>query len=322
MKSIIFNKYGDSEILKIGEKNKPNPKKGEVLLSIKSSSVNDWDWGLLRGQPFINRLLFGLIKPKVKSLGIDVSGIVESTGEGVKDLEIGTEVYGDISAENWGGYAEYVCVKEKALKIKPRNISHEESASIPHSGVLAIQSYLDYKEIKTGDEILINGAGGGAGTLAIQLGKYYKARITGVDKKIKFEMMEKLGVDELIDYQKTDFTKLNRTYDLIIDFAGSHGLLDYKKSLKKGGLYLLVGGQSNLIIKTLLFGQILSKFTDKEFKVLMHEPNKHLDKLTKLIEEEVIKPIVGKVYKLEEVSQGLDYFGSGECTGKVIIKVE
>lgn len=322
MKSIIFDKYGDSNSLKIGNKDKPNPKNGEVLLKLKASSVNDWDWDLLKGKPYINRLLFGVTKPKIKTLGIDVSGVIEFVGENVKTFRVGDEVYGDVSGQNWGGYQEYVCVNESELRLKTKNISHEQAASIPHSGVLAMQSFLDYKKIEEGTEVLINGAGGGAGTIAIQLGKYRKMVVTAVDKRSKFETMKKMGADKVIDYLSTDFTRTNEKYNLIIDFSGSHPLLNYNKSLKRGGRYLLVGGKSSLILKTVLIGPILSMVTGKKFKVLMHKQNKHLKDLTRLIENNTLKPTVGKIFKLEQVPEALDYFGSGQCNGKIIINIE
>lgn len=321
MKSILFNKYGSTKDLTIGEVEKPIPKENEVLVKIHASSVNDWDWGLLRGKPFVNRVMFGMFKPKVKSLGIDIAGIVESVGQNVKKFQPQDEVLGDISASGWGGFAEYVCVKESALEFKSKEISFEQAAAFPHTGVLAIQGFMDEWRVEKGQHILINGAGGGAGTFAIQIAKEYGAIVTGVDKENKFETMISAGADKVIDYTKEDFTKNALKYDYILDMAGYHPLLDYKKSLTKGGKYLLVGGSSSLILQSVFLGPFISFFGDKKLKILAHEPNKYLKKLMELSEEGKIKPFIDSTYPLEEAPSAIDQFGKGTCLGKIIISI-
>lgn len=321
MKSILFAKYGTSKNLRLEDIVKPECRNNEIRIKIHAASVNDWDWGLLRGKPFINRIIFGLFRPKVKTLGLDISGTVDSIGKDVSRFKIGDEVFGDISNYKWGGFAEYVCVKEDILKHKPNNITFEEAAAMPQAGVLAIQGLMDKIKLNQNHHILINGAGGGCGSFAIQIAKNLGAKITAVDKSSKFDTMISLGANQVIDYTKTDFTENTGAYDFILDFAGYHNLKDYKRSLRKNGTYLLVGGSSKLIMECLFLGSILSLFSSKKFKILPHTPNKYLNELIKLKGEGKLTILIDRSFPLEKVPQALEYFGSGEARGKIIISV-
>ena len=169
MKAIVYEKYGSPDVLQLREVEKPAPKDNEVLVKVNAASINDWDWGLLRGQPFVNRLFNGLSKPKIRILGADIAGRVEAVGKNVKQFKPGDEVFGDLCESGWGGFAEYVCAHEKAIALKPANLTFEQAASTPQAALLALQGF--YKtQIRPGQKILINGAGGGAGTFAIQYG--------------------------------------------------------------------------------------------------------------------------------------------------------
>lgn len=322
MKSILFRKYGTSKNLEIKEVGIPTCNSKEVLVKIHAASVNDWDWCLLRGKPFINRLLFGLFKPKIKTLGIDISGIVEFVGPNTSKFKISDEVFGDLSGANWGGFAEYVCVNEKCLEIKPPKMTFAEAAAIPQAGVLAIQGFIDEWTVEGGQQVLINGAGGGSGTFAIQIAKTYGAVVTGVDKAMKFETMRNVGADIVIDYEKDDFTKNGLKYDYILDFAGYNPLLAYKRSLTVNGKYLLVGGSSSLIIKCILLGPLISLVSKKKMKILAHQPNKYLSKIIELFDEGKLNPILDSTYPLDKVPDALKYFGNGKVKGKIVILIE
>lgn len=319
MKSLIFRKYGTTNDLEVKDVAMPTCTNNEVLIKIHAASVNDWDWGLLRGQPLINKILFGIFRPNVKTLGVDISGTIEFAGTNTSRFKKGDEVLGDISAYKWGGFAEYVCVKEDLVELKPPKMSFEEAAAIPQAGVLAIQSFHDIIKIQPGQHLLINGAGGGCGTIAIQIAKQLGAIVTGVDKSSKLNTIRELGADHVIDYTKEDFTKNIQTYDFILDFSGHHPLLDYRRSLKEKGIYILVGGASNLILKCMFFGPIISSLGSKKFKILQHKPNKYLDKLCSIYEEGNLKIIIDKTFPLDQAPEALDYFGSGMAKGKVII---
>lgn len=319
MKSILFHKYGIADELEFKEVSKPTCGSDEVLIKIHAASVNDWDWGLLRGKPFINKLLFGIFKPKVKTLGLDIAGVVELAGSKVSKFKVGDEVLGDISGYQWGGFAEYVCVKESFLELKSPNITFQEAAAIPQAGVLAIQGFKDYMNVTKGKHILINGAGGGCGTFAIQIAKNLGMQVTGVDTSSKFETMLSLGADEVIDYRKDDFTEKEAHYDIILDFAGHHPLLHYKRALTEDGMYLLVGGSSSLIIKCILLGPILSLFGSQKMTILVHETNKYLDELIKLTQEDQLTVVIDRIFELPKVPQALEYFGTGKAKGKIVI---
>ncbi|MCH8021957.1 NAD(P)-dependent alcohol dehydrogenase, partial [candidate division KSB1 bacterium] len=181
MKAMVYHKYGSPDVLELQEVERPTPKDNEVLVKVHAASVNSWDWDLLRGKPFVNRLLFGLLKPKIKILGGDIAGRVEAVGRNVKQFQPGDEVFGDICACGWGGFAEYVCARENALALKPASMTFEEAAAVPQAAVLALQGLRDKGQIQPGQKVLINGAGGGVGTFAVQIAKSFGAEVTGVD---------------------------------------------------------------------------------------------------------------------------------------------
>ena len=220
MKAIVCTKYGSPDVLQLKEVAKPIPEDNEVLVEVHAASVNDWDWGLLRGKPFLNRLLFGLLKPKIKILGSDIAGRVEAVGRNVKQFQPGDEVFGDISGCGWGGFAEYVCARENALALKPASMTFEEAAAVPQAAVLALQGLRDKGQIQPGQKVLINGAGGGVGTFAVQIAKSFGAEVTGVDSTRKLDMVRSIGADHVIDYTQEDFTQSGQRYDLILDVDG------------------------------------------------------------------------------------------------------
>ena len=231
MKAIVFHKYRSLESLELIEVENPSPKDNEVLVKVHATSINSWDADILKGIPFVNRMDFGLIKPKNKIIGCDIAGQVEKVGREVKQLKVGDEIFGDISGCDMGGFAEYVCAPENILALKPDGMSFEEAASVPHTGVLALQGLRDKGHIQQGHKVLINGAGGGSGTFAVQIAKLYGAEVTCVDTKRKFEMLHSLGADHLIDYTQEDFTKNGQVYDLILDVVTYRSIFDYKRAL-------------------------------------------------------------------------------------------
>jgi len=195
MKAIVYTKYGSPDVLQLKEVEKPTPKDNEVLVKVHAASVNDWDWGLLRGKPFVNRLLFGLLKPKMHTLGCDIAGQIEAVGKNVEQFQPGDEVFGDISGCSWGGFAEYVCARENVLALKSASMTYEEAAAVPQAAVLALQG-LRKGQIQPGRKVLINGAGGGVGTFGVQMAKSFGAHVTGVDSGRKLDMLRSIGADQ------------------------------------------------------------------------------------------------------------------------------
>ncbi|MBA7603232.1 alcohol dehydrogenase [subsurface metagenome] len=322
MKAIVYTKYGSPDVLQLKEVEKPTPKDNEVLVKVHAASVNDWDWGLLRGKPFVNRLLFGLLKPKIKILGVDIAGRVEAVGRNVKQFQPGDEVFGDISGCGWGGFAEYVCASENALALKSASMTFEEAAAVPQAAVLALQG-LRYKgQIQPGQKVLINGAGGGAGTFAVQIAKSFGAEVTGVDSMRKLDIMRSIGADQVIDYTQEDFTKNEQRYDLILDFAAHHSIFDYKRALSPKGIYVVVGGSMARVFQVIFLGPWISMTGSKKMSLLAHKPNKDLAFMKELFEAGKVVPVIDRRYPLSEVPEALRYFGKGHAKGKVVITLE
>ncbi len=321
MKAIVYTKYGPPEVLQLKEVAKPTPKDNEVLVKVHAASVNSWDWDLLRGTPFLNRLGFGLLKPKYKILGADIAGRVEAVGRNVKQFQPDDKVFGDISGCGLGGFAEYVCARENALALKPASMTFEEVAAVPQAVVLALQG-LRYKgQIQPGQKVLINGAGGGVGTFAVQIAKSFGAEVTGVDSTRKLDMMRSIGADHVIDYTKEDFTKNGQRYDLILDNAAYHSVFDYKRALSAKGIYVMVGGSMARFFQVMFLGPWISMTGSKKMGLLLHKPNKDLAFMIELIESGKVVPVIDKRYPLSEVADALRYFGEGHAKGKVVITV-
>lgn len=309
-------------VLEIGEVAKPVPNDKEVLVRIHSASINDWDWGLVRGKPFVIRLFFGLKKPRITIPGVDVSGKIEAVGHKVRSFKIGDEIYCDLSECEFGGFAEFVCVPEKSLSIKPSNISHNDACALPHAGLLALQGLVEKGKVKSGQSVLINGAGGGVGTLGIQILKSYGVKVTGVDSDEKLDLMKSLGFDSVMDYKKVDFTDNGEKYDLILDTKSNRSVFKYARSLKKNGTYITVGGSMYRLFEILFLGSLISLFTSKKLSVLIHKPNKGLDQISKLVEKGQIRPVVDGPYGFDKIPALIQYFGEGKHLGKIVVEIE
>ena len=324
MKAILFDKYGPPEVLQFKEVEKPVPKDDEVLIKVHAVSINSWDWELLRGNPFINRLLFGLLRPKkINILGCDIAGRVESVGSNVKQLQPGDDVFGDISQGSWGGFAEFLTARENVLAIKPGSMTFEEAAALPQAGLLALQALRDKGEIRKGQKVLINGAGGGSGTFEVQIAKYFGAEVTGVDSTEKLDLIRSIGADQVIDYTQEDFTKNGQRYDLILDVVTYHSIFDYKRALSPEGIYVMLGGGSwARVFQTAFLGPLISMTGSKKMGILMHKPNiKDLSFMIELFEAGKILPVIDGHYTLSETAEAFRYFGEGHVQGKVVITV-
>jgi len=319
MKAIVYTEYGLPDVLKLEEIENPVPKSNEVLVKVHAVSINDWDWGLLQGKPFMNRLFFGLLRPKIRILGSDIAGQVEAVGPNAKQFHVGDEVFGDLSGSGFGGFAEYVCARENTLVSKPVSMTYKQAAAIPQASMLALQGLRSKRQIESGQRVLINGAGGGAGTFAIQIAKSFGAEVTGVDSTVKLDVMRSIGADQVIDYTKEDFTRIGRSYDFILDFAAHHAISDYWRVLNSNGVYVVVGGSMSRILQVMLCGPLISMTTSKKIGILMHEPNKDLVLIKDLFESGAVRPVIDECYPLSEVPEAFRYFGEGRHKGKVVI---
>ncbi len=319
MKAIVYTKYGTPDVLELKEIDKPIQKDDEVLIKVYAVSLNDWDLGLLEGD-FVNRLLNGFRKPKIKILGSDIAGRVEAVGKKVKKFRPGDEVFGDLSGR-WGGFAEYVCAPENALALKPASMTFEEAAAIPQAAMLAVQGLRDKGKIKSGQKLLINGAGGGVGTFAIQIAKLYGVEITGVDSSGKLELLRSMGFDHVIDYTREDFTKNGQHYDLILDVKTNRSILDYIRPLRPNGIYVTVGGSIIRLLQALMLGPWISMISKKKIGIVALKANKDLAYMSELFEAGKVKPVIDGPYKLDEVPNAFRLFGKGAHKGKVVITV-
>lgn len=319
MKAVIYTKYGGPEVLQIKDVKKPSPKDDEVLVKVHAVSLNDWDAGLLKGD-FINRMMFGISKPKKNILGSDIAGRIEAVGKNVMQFRIGDAVYGDLSGR-WGGFAEYVCAPDNYLALKPAYMTFEEAAAIPQAGMLAVQGLIDKGRIRQGQKILINGAGGGVGTFAIQIAKLYDAEVTGVDHKGKLDMLRSLGYDHVIDYKEQDFTRNGKCYDLILDVKTNRSIFDCARALCSNGIYVTVGGSIGRLLQALLLKPWISLINKKKIQIVALKINKDLEYMNQLFEDGKLKPVIDGPYTLEEVPDAFRLFIKGEHKGKVVITV-
>ena len=317
MKAIVYTVYGGPEVLQIKEIEKPHPKDDEVLIKVHAVSINDWDWGLLQGD-FVNRMLNGFLKPKRKILGSDIAGRIEAVGKNITQFKTGDDVYGNLSGD-WGGFAEYACAREKALALKPATMSFEEAAAIPQAAMLAVQGLVDKGKIQPGQKLLINGAGGGVGSFAVQIAKPYGIEITGVDSTGKLDMLRSIGFDHVIDYTKEDFTKSGRSYDLILDVKTNRSMFDYVRILNPKGMYVTVGGSMSRLLQALVLGPWISIIYKKRICIVALKPNKDLVYMNKLFEAGTVKPVIDGPYRLDEFLKAFRLFVKGDHKGKVVI---
>lgn len=296
----------------------PTPGAGEVLVKVHAVSINDWDWGLVRGKPFYIRLFCGLLAPKVGIPGVDVAGVVEAVGENVSRFQVGDAVYGDLSESGFGAFAEYVCAPVTALSHKPERMSFIEAAAMPHAALLALQGIRASGTIGENSRILINGAGGGMGTLAAQIARAMGATdITGVDHAGKFEVMKSAGIRHVLDYTREDFTRQNRQYDFILDAKTNRRIADYLRVLSPGGVYVTVGGDTGRLLEAVL----LRTFGNRRVRVLALKPNEGMDEINRLYEAGAIKPLVDGPHAFNDLPAAVRHFGSGKHLGKVVVDV-
>ena len=319
MKALLYDKYGSEEVLEIGEIEEPAPKKDQVLVRVHAVSINDWDWGLVQGQG-VSRVIAGLFGPK-KIIGCGVAGRVVSVGSEVKRFRPGDAVFGDLSRSGFGGFAEYVCASENALERMPERMTFEQAAAIPQAGTLAYQGLFARGPLKPGQKVLINGAGGGVGTFAIQMAKLHDVEVTGVDSAEKLDMMRSIGFDHVIDYRTEDFTKSGKRYDLILDTKTNRSLFDYLRALNPGGAYVTLGGTSHLAQVGLL-GPWIGRLIKKRVFLVMLKPNKGLPYLCELFDAGKLVPVIDGPYRFSQAREAIRLFEAARHRGKVVITID
>lgn len=322
MKAIICMKYGPPQkVLRLEEVEKPVPNDDQVLVRVHAASVTFSNLLMMTGGPFPINLIIGLFrKPKLKILGSDIAGRVEAVGKNVTKFKSGDEVFGYVADCGKGGYAEYVCAPERALGLKPSNLSYEEAAAVPEAALCALQAVRDDGQIQKGQKALVYGASGGIGTFAVQIAKSFGAEVTGVCSTRNLELVRSIGADQVIDYTKEDFIENGQTYDLIVATAGYRSISDYMRALNPRGIYVCTGGAWRQIFAAAVRGR--KTFTDgKKLVMLTMNPNYDFASLKELFEAGKVRPVIDRCYPLNEIAEAFQYYGKRHARGKVVITV-
>lgn len=329
MKAILCNQFGSFDVLQYTDVAKPAPQDNEVVVRVHAASVNYNNVIRITGKPALARLMgVGFSKPKYPINGNDIAGVVEAVGTGVKQFRAGDAVYGNISLCRCGAFAEYVCVKENALVLKPVNLTFTEAAAVPEASIVALQALRDTGKIKAGQKVLIYGASGGIGTFAVQIAKTYGAEVTGLCSTKNLDLVRSLGADHVIDYTKENFAESGKLYDLIVATAGYRSIYDYKKALTSHGIYAATGGSMNgphamsQLYQGMFLGPLISMTGFKKMSVSNLRINQNdLIYMKELIESGKVKPVIDRIYPLSETAEAFRYYAEGHAKGKVVITV-
>ncbi|MCD4753531.1 MAG: NAD(P)-dependent alcohol dehydrogenase [Anaerolineaceae bacterium] len=322
MKAIVQSGYGTFDVLKLLEVERPIPKDDEVLLKVHATAINTGNMFMVSGKPFLSRLSSGILKPKYLNPGSDVAGRVEITGKTVTMFKPGDDVFGDNLPGGFGTFAEYVCVPQDLLALKPANISFEEAAAVSQAALVALQGLRNIGKIQTGQKIMITGASGGNGTYAVQIAKAFGAEVTAVCSTRNIELVRSLGADQAIDYTKEDFTEIGEKFDLIVAMGGYRSLKDFALVLLKGGTFVWAGGDLKGLFETMIFGPRIGRKEKKRFTNLSHQPNQSdLQYLAELIESGKVRSVIDRVFPLEETAEAFRHYKVEHMQGKVVINV-
>jgi NADPH:quinone reductase-like Zn-dependent oxidoreductase len=317
MKAIIYNQYGVPEVLKLQEVDKPVPKNNEILIKQIATTVNSGDTRLRRADPWMVRLAFGFLKPKIRILGNVISGVVEEVGKDVTTFKVGDEVFG-LNDMTMGCYAEYISVKEKTpLAIKPKNLNFEEAAALVFGGHTALH-FLKKAGVAKGQKVLIYGASGAVGTSAIQIAKYYEAQVTAVTSTSNIELVKSLGADNIIDYTKDDLSGKDDTNDILYETIDKTEVPKIAKLVKPNGTLIL----GAVLIKGMIQGQLAAKKLNiKVIAGVASVTSKDMEFISQLAQNGNLKPVIDKTYNLEQMSDAHRYVDQGHKKGSVIIKI-
>ena len=323
MKAIVYDRYGSVDVLRCEEISQIPPRENEVLIRVHAASVNPLDWHFMRGTPRVMRLGTGLGKPRIPRLGVDVAGIIEAIGGKVTRFKPGDAVFGFCR----GAFAEYVCAPESALATKPDEVTFEHAAAVPIAALTALQGLRDKGRMRSGQEVLVNGASGGVGTFTVQIAKYFGADVTGVCSDRSADLVQSLGADRVVDYTKQDFTRLGNRYDVFFDCIGNHSLSACRRVLNPRGKYIMIGGgapnDSVLPMAVRMIRMpLMSLFVSQSFMTLMAKRSQQdLATIAELMRTSRVTPVIDRCYSLHEFPDAIRYVEAGHARGKVIISV-
>ena len=326
MRAVVCTDYGPPDVLEVKDIKKPEPNDDQVLVKVHAAAVNPYDWHFIRGTPYMMRMMMGgLRKPKDPRIGVDYAGTVEAVGKNVTRFKPGDEVFGNRS----GAFAEYLCARaDRAIALKPANMTFEQAAGVPVAGLTALQGLRDKGKVQPGQKVLINGASGGVGTFAVQIAKSLGAEVTGVCSGRNVDLVRSLGADHVIDYTKEDFTKDDERYDVILDNVGTQPLSGFRRVLKPNGICVMIGGGGPNEGKWVgpmarpIKAMLISPFISQKMGMMMAQGNKDdLNILADLMESGKVKPVIDRTYPLSEIREAIRYLEAGHARGKVIITV-
>ena len=325
MKAIVCPNYGPPDVLQFTEVEKPVPGDGEILVKIHAASVNALDRHLMKSKPSMRVLTgSGLLKPKDQRIGVDIAGRVEAVGNKVTQFQPGDEVFGVAT----GAFAEYACADENELALKPANSSFEDAAAVPVAALTALQGLRDKGLIQSGQKVLIHGASGAVGTFAVQIARAFGAEVTAVCSTRNVEMVRSMGAEHVIDYTQEDVTRNRQRYDLILAVNGYHSIFAYRRILRPGGTYVLVGEGSNThlfraMFQTMLLGPLFAKTAKQKMCFFIAKVTRtDLDYMKELMEAGKVVPMIDRRYPLCETAEAFRYLEEGHARGKVVITVE
>jgi NADPH:quinone reductase-like Zn-dependent oxidoreductase len=323
MKAIVQEVYGSPDVLELKDIEKPPIKDNEVLLRVRAAAVNPPDWAGVTGVPYIVRAAFGLRKPRIGVRGSDVAGTVETVGRSVTRLHGGDEVFG----AGVGTFAECAAAAADDLVPKPGNVTFEQAAAVPMAGLTALQALRDGGHLRPGQKVLVNGAGGGIGTFAVQIAKSFGAEVTGVCSTTKVDLVRSIGADHVIDYTQEDFTRGDEHYDVILDNVLNHSLSLLVSMLSPKGTLVPNGGQFHkrwigstgvMFIKA----PLKSLFVPQRIRSVNEAPSQDdLLALKELLESGKVTPVIGRTFPLSQTPEAIGYFGEGHARGKVVISM-
>ena len=317
MKAIVYTEYGPPDVLQIREVEKPAPREDEVLVKVHAASANPADWHLMRAEPFLARIANGLLKPKNTRLGADLAGRVEAIGRNVTQFQAGDDVFGELSLDELGAFAEYTCAPEELLALKPAMLTFEQAAAVPLAAITALQGLRDKGQIQPGQRVLINGASGGVGTFAVQIAKSFGTEVTGVCSTHNLDLVRSIGADHVIDYTQSDFTRTGQHYELIFDAVGNRSVSDYKRALSHNGICSVAGFTSlSRLFQIMLLGgkkvgMMKTAKANKEDLVFIKD----------LLEAGKVVPVIDRCYPLAETAEAIRHLETGHARGKVVITV-
>ena len=326
MKAAICDRYGTPDVVRLEEVETPTPGQGEILVRVQAASVNRADLDGIQPRPAFVRAFIGLRAPRNTSLGIDVAGTVEAVGPGVTRLQPGDRVFSDLFGQRHGSFAEYTCANESKFERIPDGLSFEEAATLPHSGILALQGLRlrRGRTIKPGDKVLIVGASGNVGPFAVQIAKSMGAEVTGVARTSKLDLVRSLGADHVIDYTTTDYTATGERYDWIVDTDSHQSIFKVRRALKDHGVYVTLGGTAWPILGALIVGPLLSIRGGKYSGLLLwwkpfHPPD--VARLGAMVSAGTVRPVIDRRFGLDEVVDALRWVNDGKARGKVVLTI-